>query len=188
MAADLARNWWVLALRGVVGILIGIGAFVSPGATLAALVLVFGAYVFVDGIFAVVAGIAMRRQLSLWWLVVLEGLAGIILGVLTFRSSDTTAFVLLSFIAAWSIITGVFEIATAVRIRRVIENEWLMILSGIVSIAFGILLILQPGAGALSIVWLIGFYALLFGILTLILSFRLRGLRDTVGRRAIGAV
>jgi uncharacterized membrane protein HdeD (DUF308 family) len=188
MAADLARNWWVLALRGVAGILFGIGAFVWPGATLAALILVFGAYVFVDGIFAVVAGIGMRRQLSLWWLVVVEGLAGIILGVLTFRSPDTTALVLVTLIAAWSIITGIFEIATAVRIRTMIANEWLLILSGVVSIIFGILLIAQPSAGAISIVWLLGAYALLFGILTLMLAFRVRGMRDTLGRQATGAV
>ena len=187
MAADLARNWWVLALRGVLGILFSIGAFVWPGATLAALVLVFGAYVFVDGIFAVVAGIGMRRQLDRWWLIVLEGVAGIILGVLTFRSPDTTALVLLSFIAAWSIITGVFEIATAVRLRKLIDNEWLLILSSVVSIIFGILLIALPGPGALSIVWLLGSYALIFGILTLVLSFRLHGMRDTLGRTAPGA-
>ena len=188
MAADLARNWWLLALRGVAGIVFGIGAFVWPGATLAALILVFGAYVFVDGIFAVVAGIRMRRQLSLWWLVVLEGVAGIILGVLTFRSPDTTALVLLTLIAAWSIVTGILEIATAVRIRTMIENEWLMILSGVVSIVFGALLIAQPGAGAIAIVWLLGAYALLFGILTLMLAFRVRGMRDTIGRQAPGAV
>src|SRR5262245_16098086 len=110
MVAALARNWWILALRGVVGILFGIGAFVWPGATLAALILVFGAYVLVDGIFAVVAGIGMRRHFDRWWLMVLEGAAGIILGVLTFRSPDITALVLLSFIAVWSIITGVLAI------------------------------------------------------------------------------
>jgi uncharacterized membrane protein HdeD (DUF308 family) len=188
MATDLARNWWVLALRGLAGILFGIGAFVWPGATLATLVIVFGAYVFVDGIFAVVAGIGMRRQLSLWWLVVLEGVAGIVLGVLTFRSPDTTALVLLTLIAAWSIVTGIFEIATALRIRTMIENEWLMILSGVVSIVFGLLLLAQPGAGALALVWLIGAYALLFGLLTLMLAFRLRGMRGTIGHRATGAL
>jgi uncharacterized membrane protein HdeD (DUF308 family) len=144
--------------------------------------------VFVDGIFAVVAGIGMRRQLSLWWLVVLEGVAGIILGVLTFRSPDTTALVLLTFIAAWSIVSGIFEIATALRIRSLIANEWLMLLSGVVSIVFGALLIAQPGAGAISIVWLLGGYALLFGILTLMFALRLRGMRDTIGRQATGAV
>ena len=188
MATDLARNWWLLALRGVAGILFGIVAFVGPESTLAALVLVFGAYVFVDGIFAVVAGIGMREQLSLWWLVILEGIAGIILGVLTFLSPDTTALVLLTFIAAWSIATGLLEIATAVRIRTMIANEWLLILSGVVSIIFGALLIAQPDAGAISIVWLLGAYALLFGILTLMLAFRLRGMRDTIGRQAVDAV
>jgi uncharacterized membrane protein HdeD (DUF308 family) len=188
MITDLARNWWLLALRGLAGILFGIGAFVWPGATLATLVIVFGAYVFVDGIFAVVAGIGMRRQLSLWWLVALEGMAGIVLGVLTFRSPSTTALVLLTLIAAWSIVSGIFEIATALRIRTMIENELLMMLSGVVSIVFGVLLLAQPGAGAIAIVWLLGAYALLFGILTLMLALRLRGMRSTIGRRATGAV
>ncbi|HEU5099034.1 MAG TPA: HdeD family acid-resistance protein [Roseiflexaceae bacterium] len=178
----------MLALRGVLGILFGIGAFVWPGLTLAALILVFGAYVFVDGIFAVVAGIGMSRQIDRWWLIVLEGAAGIILGLLTFRSPDITALILLSFIAAWSILTGIFEIAMAVRLRKLIANEWLLILSGVVSIIFGALLIALPDAGALSIVWLLGSYALLFGILTLMLSFRLRGMRERLGRRADGAV
>jgi uncharacterized membrane protein HdeD (DUF308 family) len=184
MASELARNWWLVALRGVIGILFGIGAFMWPDATLAALVIVFGAYVFVDGIFAVVAGIGMRRQLSLWWLVLLEGVAGIILGLLTFRSPDTTALVLLTLIAAWSIVSGIFEIATALRLRKLIANEWLMILSGVVSIIFGILLIAQPDAGAIAIVWLLGGYALLFGLLTLMLALRLRGMRDTPARQA----
>ena len=188
MAADLARNWWVLALRGIAGILFGIGAFVWPGATLTTLVIVFGAYVFVDGIFAVVAGIGMRRQLSLWWLVLLEGAAGIILGLLTFRSPDTTALVLLTLIAAWSIVTGIFEIVTALRIRTMIDNEWLMILSGVVSIVFGVLLIAQPAAVEIALVWLLGAYALLFGILTLMLALRLRGMRERLGRQASGTV
>jgi hypothetical protein len=128
------------------------------------------------------------RQMDRWWLIVLEGAAEIILGLLTFRSPDITALVLVTLIAAWSIITGIFEIATAARLRKMIPNEWLMILSGVVSIIFGILLIAQPGAGAISIVWLLGVYALLFGILTLMLAFRLRGMREKLGRRAAGAV
>jgi uncharacterized membrane protein HdeD (DUF308 family) len=135
----------------------------------------------------VIAGIGMR-QMDRWWLIVLEGAAGIILSLLTFRSPDITALIVLSFIAAWSIITGIFEIATAVRLRKLIANEWLLILSGVVSIIFGILLIAQPGAGAISIVWLLGAYALLFGILTLMLAFRLRGMRERLGRRVAGAV
>ena len=112
----------------------------------------------------------------------------VILGVLTFRSPDTTALVLLTFIAAWSIVSGIFEIATALQLRKLIVNEWLMILSGVVSIIFGILLIAQPGAGAIAIVWLLGAYALLFGILTLMFAFRLRGMRNTIGRQATGAL
>jgi uncharacterized membrane protein HdeD (DUF308 family) len=113
--------------------------------------------------------------------------AGIILGLLTFRSPDITALILLSFIAAWSIITGIFEIATALRLRKLIANEWLLILSGAVSIIFGILLIAQPSAGQIAIVWLLGGYALLFGILTLMLALRVRGMRDTIGRQTMGA-
>ena len=188
MITDLAQNWWLLALRGCVGILFGIGALVWPGATLAALILVFGVYVFVDGMFAVASGIGVRRQIDRWWLIVLEGAAGIILGVLTFRSPDTTALVLLTFIAAWSIVTGVFEIVTALHIRTMIPNEWMLILSGAVSIIFGALLIALPSAGAISIVWLLGAYALLFGMLTVNFAFRVRGMRDTIGRQAPGAV
>jgi uncharacterized membrane protein HdeD (DUF308 family) len=120
--------------------------------------------------------------------VLLEGVAGIILGLLSFRSPDTTALVLVTLIAAWSIITGIFEIATAVQLRKLIANEWLMILCGVVSIIFGILLIAQPATGAISIVWLLGAYALMFGILTLMFAFRLRGMRDTMGRQVTGAL
>ena len=134
-----------------------------------------------------IAGIGMR-QMDRWWLIVLEGAAGIILGLLTFRSPDITALVLVTFIAAWSIVTGILEIATAVRLRKLIANEWLLILSGVVSIIFGALLIALPGAGALSIVWLLGSYALVFGILTLLLSLRLRHMRERLGRQASGTV
>lgn len=187
MVANLGRNWWLLAIRGVAGILFGIGAFVWPGITLAALVLLFGAYVLIDGVLAVATGIRMRHHMDRWWLVVLEGIAGIILGVFTFASPGATALVLISFIAAWSIITGVLEIATAVRMRKLIENEWLLIASGIVSVIFGALLIVFPSAGALSLVWLIGFYSLLFGVLMLLFSFRLRGTRDSTSGRAMRA-
>jgi uncharacterized membrane protein HdeD (DUF308 family) len=188
MTTDLARNWWLLALRGIAGILFGIAAFVWPDSTLEALVLVFGAYVFVDGIFAVVTGIGMHRQLRFWWLVLLEGVAGIVLGVLTFRSPDITALVLLSFVAVWSIITGIFKVATAVRLQKLIPNEWLLGLSGVASLIFGALLIALPDAGVLAVVWLLGSYGLLFGMLTLMVSFRLRSAREMYGRQATGVV
>jgi uncharacterized membrane protein HdeD (DUF308 family) len=187
MLADLARNWWLLAIRGAAAILFGIGAFLWPGITLAVLVLLFGAYSLVDGIFAVIAGIAARKEQERWWMMVLEGLAGIIIGVITFVYPGVTALVLLYLIAAWSIITGVFEIAAAIRLRQEIEGEWLLILAGILSIIFGVLLVVLPGPGALALIWLIGSYAIVFGILLLVLAFRLRSLRDTL-RQAAGAV
>jgi uncharacterized membrane protein HdeD (DUF308 family) len=187
MVATLSRYWWVLAIRGGAAILFGIAAFVWPGITLAALVLLFGAYALVDGIFAVIAGISTRKEQERWWMMILEGLAGIVLGVLTFLWPDITALVLLYFIAAWSIVTGVFEIAAAIRLRKEIEGEWLLALSGVASLIFGILLVVLPGPGALALIWLIGSYAIIFGILMLVLAFQVRGMQDTVGRRAAGA-
>ena len=188
MIATLSRYWWVLAIRGVAAILFGVAAFVWPGITLAVLVLLFGAYALVDGIFAVIAGIATRKEQERWWMMVLEGLIGIVIGVVTFLYPNITALALLYFIAAWSILTGAFEVAAAIRLRKEIEGEWLLALAGIASIIFGVLLVIQPGAGALALIWLIGAYAIVFGILMLVLAFRLRGMRDAVGRQVAGTV
>jgi uncharacterized membrane protein HdeD (DUF308 family) len=177
MVATLTRYWWVLAIRAVAAILFGIAAFLWPGITLTVLVLLFGAYALVDGIFAVIAGISARQEQERWWMMILEGLAGILIGVLTFLWPGITALVLLYFIAAWSIVTGAFEIAAAIRLRKEIEGEWLLGLAGIASMLFGILLVVLPGPGALALIWLIGAYALIFGILLLVLAFRLRGWR-----------
>jgi uncharacterized membrane protein HdeD (DUF308 family) len=181
MLSTLARYWWVLALRGVVAIIFGVLAVIWPGLTLITLVLFFGAYAFVDGIFAVGAGITSRERDQRWWAAVLEGIAGIIFGVLTFVWPGMTALVLLYFIAAWALVTGVLEIVAAIRLRQVIDNEWMMILGGIVSIIFGVLLFLFPGAGALGLTWMIGIYAIVFGILFIILAFRLHGMAGTSG-------
>ena len=188
MVAVLARNWWLLAIRGVAAILFGIGAFLWPGLTIAVLVILFGAYALVDGIFAVIAGFSARKEQDRWWMMVVVGVAGIVTGILTFMWPDITALVLLYFIAAWAIVTGVFEIAAAIRLRAEMEGEWMLILAGIASLIFGVLLVIMPGAGALAVVWLIGSYALLFGILLLVLAFRLRGMRDTNLGTPIGAM
>ena len=150
MLTMLARNWWVLALRGVFAIIFGVLALIWPALTLLVLITLFGAYALVDGIFAVIAGIASYGRNERWWAVLLEGVAGIILGVMTFLWPGTTALVLVYFIAAWALITGVFEIAAAIRLRKEIEGEWMMILSGILSIIFGVFLVAAPGAGALA--------------------------------------
>ena len=186
MITMLARNWWVLAIRGVAAILFGVGAFLWPEITLTVLVLLFGAYALVDGIFAVVAGISVRKEQERWWMMVLEGLAGIVIGVLTFLWPGVTALVLLFFIAAWAIITGIFEIAAAIRLRKEIEGELLMGLAGLASVIFGVLLIVQPAAGAFAVVWLIGAYALLFGVLLIILALRLRNWTRPSDRQVSG--
>jgi len=170
----LTRNWWAVLLRGLAGIVFGIIAFFAPGVSFAALVLVFGAYAFVDGIFNVASAIRRRGATDRWWLLLLEGLVGIAAGVATFIWPGITALALLYLIAAWALVTGAFEIAAAIRLRKVITGEWLLVLSGIASIALGVALVIFPGPGALVLVLWIGAYALVSGALLIALSFRLR--------------
>jgi len=169
----LSRNWWVFLLRGLAGILFGIITFVAPGISLAALVLVFGAYAFADGVLAIVAAVRRRGE-ARWGMLLLEGLVGIAAGVVTLLWPGITAITLLYLIAAWAIVTGVLELIAAVRLRKEIKGEWLLALGGAASIAFGVLVALFPGSGALALVLWIGAYALVFGALLVVLSFRLR--------------
>jgi uncharacterized membrane protein HdeD (DUF308 family) len=171
----LSRNWWIVLLRGLAGICFGIITFIAPAISLAILVLVWGAYALADGILALVTAIRRRGE-DRWWLFFVEGLVGIAAGVLTLIWPGLTAIALLYLIAAWAIVTGALEIAAAIRLRKVIANEWLLGLTGIASLGFGILLILFPGAGALTVVIWIGAYALVFGALVVALAFRLRSL------------
>lgn len=177
MLSMLSRNWWVFVLRGVLAALFGILALIWPGATLLTLVLLFGAYALADGVFAVVAGISSYGSNERWWAMLLAGLAGIGIGLLTFFWPGVTAMALLYFIAAWAVIRGVFEIVAAIQMRRVITGEWLMILGGVLSVIFGLLLVIFPGTGALSLILVIGAFAILFGIMLVILGVRLRGMR-----------
>ena len=188
MLRTITHSWWMILLRGIFAILFGIAAFIWPGPTIEALVLLFGAYALLDGIFAVIVGIQQYGETQRWWAVLLEGIAGIVLGVLTLVWPGTTATVLLAFIAAWAIVTGVFEIAAAIWLRKVIEGEWTLILAGALSVLFGVLLILQPAAGALTVIWLIGAYAIVFGVLFSILAFELRRLGHTIDQAVPGAV
>jgi len=178
----LSRYWWAAALRGLAAIIFGILALIWPELTLLTLVTLFGVYVLVDGVFAVVHGISSYGKRERWWAIVLEGLLGIGVGIATLIWPDITALTLLYVIAFWAIFSGVLEIVEAIQLRKVIEGELLWIISGILSIGFGLLLILFPGSGALGIIWLIGVYAILFGILLIILSFRLRGLKNQPGQ------
>ena len=172
MLHSLARNWWALALRGLVAVLFGLLTLFLPGITLVTLVLLFGAYALVDGIFNV---IAFFRVASHHWALLIEGLLGIIAGILTFSWPAITAIVLLYVIAFWAIFTGVFEVIAGIRLRKVITNEWLLLLVGVLSFLFGVLILFALGVGALAIVLWIGAYAFIFGVFLLALAFRLRG-------------
>lgn len=174
----LTRNWWAVAIRGVLAILFGILALIWPAETLLVLVILFGAYALVDGIFSLIAAFRGRQYHRNWGWLAVEGVIGILVGLLTFFFPGTTAFVLLYFIAFWAILTGILEIIQAVELRRVISNEWLLILGGIASVVFGLLLIIFPGSGALALVWLIGIYAIIFGVLMLALAWRMRGMQE----------
>jgi uncharacterized membrane protein HdeD (DUF308 family) len=169
----LARNWWLEVLRGVAAIIFGILAFAWPGITLLTLVLFWGAFALVDGVLAIAAAIKGGNPMPRWWLVIV-GLAGIIAGALTFMVPGLTALVLVTFIAVWAIVLGVMEIYGAIKLRKEIEGEWFLILNGALSIAFGILLLWRPGIGAITLVYIIGAYAIILGVIYLMFGFKLR--------------
>jgi uncharacterized membrane protein HdeD (DUF308 family) len=180
----LSRNWWALALRGLAAILFGILAFAWPGLTLFVLVIFFGAYLLVDGIFAIVAAVRAAGEEARWWLLLIEGVLGVGAGLVAFFWPGLTALALLYLVAAWAIVTGIMEIVGAIRLRQEIVGEWALILSGVLSFIFGVLLVVIPArAGLLSLTWLIGIYAIAFGVIMLVLAFRVRGLaRSAEGR------
>jgi uncharacterized membrane protein HdeD (DUF308 family) len=172
---ELAENWWLLLLRGIAAIAFGLLAFSWPGLTLLTLVLMWGIYAIADGILALWAAIAGRggEMAPRWWLAVV-GIAGILAGALAFVWPGMTALVLLMFIASWAIVIGVLQIWGAIRLRKEIEGEWLLGLSGVLSVAFGVIMFAQPGAGALAVVWLIGWFAILAGCVYIGLAFQLK--------------
>jgi uncharacterized membrane protein HdeD (DUF308 family) len=170
----LARNWWALAVRGILGIGLGVLTFVSPGAILATLVLVFGAYALIDGVFSVLAARRGARGDRSWWALLLGGVAGVLTGLAAFLFPAATALLLLYLIAGWAVVTGALEIAAAIRLRRMLSREWLLALDGVVSILFGVLIMIAPAVGALAVVLLIGAYAFVSGVVLLALAFRLR--------------
>lgn len=181
---DLARWWWTFILRGILAIAFGILSFFAPLLGIAVLVGLFGAWALIDGATSIVAGIRTRGQDRSWWLEILEGIAGIAAGLLALIFPTFAADVLVLIIAAWAIVTGLFEILAAIRLRRQIRGEIWLGLAGVASILFGIVLVLFPAAGALSLVWLIGGSAMAFGAFLLVLGWRLRGIHELATRGA----
>lgn len=173
MSSVLARNWWLVALRGVLAILFGLAAFLAPGAFVLSLVLFFSAYMLVDGLFGIGAAIRAAQRHERWGFLLLEGLLDIVVGVAAFLvpAAAVWAFVLL--VAAWALLSGGLMIAAAFRLHLHYGRWWLG-LGGVVSVLFGIALLINPGISALVLTWWLGGYALAFGVLLLILAFRLR--------------
>ncbi|MEO7295481.1 MAG: HdeD family acid-resistance protein [Candidatus Limnocylindria bacterium] len=181
---ELARWWWTFILRGILAIAFGILSFFAPPLGIAVLVGLFGAWALIDGATSIVAGIRTQGQDRSWWLEILEGIAGIAAGLLALIFPTFAAEVLVLIIAAWAIVTGLFQIVAAIRLRQQIRGEIWLGLAGVASVLFGVVLVLFPAAGALSLVWLIGGSAIAFGAFLLVLGWRLRGIRDLATRGA----
>jgi uncharacterized membrane protein HdeD (DUF308 family) len=177
-------HWWTLALRGVLAILFGILTFAVPGITLAVIVILFGAYALVDGVVAIISAIRAAHGHGRWGAFLIEGIVGIIAGLVALSMPILTLAVLVYLVAAWAIVTGVLEIAAAFRLRRHVTGEWVLVLAGIASVIFGVLIFLAPVAGAVVIAWWLGAYAFVFGILLLVLAFRLQSLHAAALRTA----
>ena len=175
----LSRFYWTLLLRGFMAILFGVLTLFWPGVTLSVLVLLFGVYVVIDGIAAIVLGIREYGDRERWWAPLLGGIVGVAAGLIALASPAITALALLILIGSWAIVRGVFDIVAAIRLRQVIEGEWWLALGGALSIAFGVFVIVFPGAGALAVATWIGIFAIALGIMLVMLGFRVQG----IGRR-----
>jgi uncharacterized membrane protein HdeD (DUF308 family) len=183
----LSRYWWMILLRGVIAILFGVMVFAQPGITLVSLVFVFACFAIFDGFTNVATALGGRQEHDHWWVLLLAGIAGVGIGLLTFLSPQITALALLFYIALWAIATGLMQIVAAVRLRREIEGEFWLGLAGAASVLFGMLLVARPGAGALAVLWLIGSYAIAYGVILLMLAIKARAFVKHV-RRTIPAI
>jgi uncharacterized membrane protein HdeD (DUF308 family) len=174
LVGTLSHNWWVLLLRGIVAILFGVLTFARPRISLETLVVVFGSFAFVDGVLQSWTAITHRHDRDNWGMLLVGGLVGIGVGILTWMNPGMVALALLFYIAIWAIATGVVEMVAAIRLRKEINNEWMLVVAGLASIAFGVALIARPASGALAVLWLIGSFAIVCGIALIALSLRMR--------------
>jgi uncharacterized membrane protein HdeD (DUF308 family) len=182
LATILSRAWWMLLLRGLVAIAFGALAWLQPGISLATLVLLFGAYTMADGILGIWTALTGRKEHEHWWVLLLGGLLGTGVGILTLLAPGVTALALLFYIAVWAVATGVLQIVAAIRLRKEIEGEWLLVIGGLATVVFGVFLMANPGVGAVSLIWLIATYAIASGILLVLLAFKVRTLGAHVAR------
>jgi uncharacterized membrane protein HdeD (DUF308 family) len=179
MTNTLSRNWWMIALRGVLSIIFGILLFAAPGISLQTLIIILAAWLLVDGVSNIITSVQHLSQHRHGWYTLFEGIVSVLAGIGAFLLPGLTAITLLYLIAFWAIVTGVLEIVAAVQMRKVIENEWFLGLSGVVSVIVGVLMFMNPGAGILSVLWLIGGYAIVFGVLLVALALRLHSHTST---------
>ena len=182
LAGILRRTWWLLLLRGLMAIAFGVLSWVQPGISLAALVMLFGVYALIDGVAGVWASLAGRKDDGHWWVLLLWGVVGVGVGTLTLSAPGLTALALLFYIALWAVATGVLQIVAAVRLRKEIEGEWMLGLGGLASVAFGVVLMARPMAGAVALLWIIATYAIFFGLLLVVLAFKARRFGRAAGR------
>jgi uncharacterized membrane protein HdeD (DUF308 family) len=181
----MARKWWLITLRGVAGVMFGILAFIWPGITLLTLIWLYSAYALVNGTLAFVLAFSAPKGVRRSGSLIFQGLFSIAVGVIAFLMPGITALALVILIAAWAIVTGIFEIAAAVRLRKVITNEWLLVLAGLLSVGFGVVMLARPAAGAVALVWWIASFTLIFGVLLIALSFRMRHWRTIIPVAAV---
>lgn len=183
MSLAIARNWWVLLIRGLFAVGLGILAFAWPGISLLALVTVYGAYMLVDGIAAIALGIGARHQGRNWWEMILVGAFGVAAALIAFFWPGATVLALLIIIGVASVVRGGSEIAAAIRLRKLIEHEWLLGLAGALSIAFGVFLLARPAIGLITLLWWVASWAVVFGVVAVIQSFRLLSLKHRLEGR-----
>jgi uncharacterized membrane protein HdeD (DUF308 family) len=181
MIETVARHWWLLLLRGILAIILGVIAISVPGVTALALALIFGAYALLDGIFAVVAALRMSKTSPRWGWLLAEGILGIIFGIVALAFPGITLLLLVFILAGWAIITGATAISTAWRVRKEIRGEWLWIAVGTLSVIFGILVAFEPAYGLLAVVYTFSFYAILTGVTFIGLALRLRSAASKLG-------
>jgi uncharacterized membrane protein HdeD (DUF308 family) len=170
----LGQSAWPLFVRGAAALLFGLAALLWPGIALSGLIFLFGIYAFLDGFFALASAFRMANRHASWIPMLLEGVVGVAVGVIAFRTPGLAAVGLVYVVAAWAIVTGSLEIIAAIELRKSIVGEWALGLTGIISVAFGWLLLAEPMAGVAVLVWIIGIYACLFGVLMLYLGVQLR--------------